>query len=328
MALSFIHRMKEMFGPKWMPNCIHGGHGIAIAHFRNVHSRNLSLSIIVAVFAILNLSSRAATFTVGMRGSVFDPIELTIHAGDTVLWINDDITEHTVNSLDGLFDSSDMSTDDQFSYKFAAAGDFGYYCVIHGFGMGGTVHVSPAAANNPPAKPVNQAPADGANSQSVTVELQASAFSDADGDTHAASQWILRFVTNGTVAVDSGEITGSLDLTKYAPAGLTEGTAYEWQARYKDSRGTWSEYSTATRFTTLVSVNTQPAELKAGGITNGNWHFTGSGFPFKIYTILGATNLTQWINLGSTTGDVSGGFHFVDSNIFVYPYRYYRTTNQ
>lgn len=293
-----------------------------------MHSRNISLLIIATVLVIFTSNARGATFTVGMRGSVFDPIELTINAGDTVLWINDDITEHTVTSLDGLFDSSDMSTDDQFSYKFNTVGDFGYYCVIHGFGMGGTVHVMAASANVSPDKPANKAPADGATGQRLNVQLEASPFVDADGDTHVASQWILRFATDGSLALDSGEIAASTSLTTFNPSGLTEGTAYDWQVRYKDSRGAWSDYSTATRFTTLVSVNTQPPELKSGGVTNGNWHLTGTGLPFKIYSILAGTNFTQWVNLGSTTGDVSGGFHFVDSNIVSVPYRYYKTTNQ
>jgi hypothetical protein len=83
-----------------------------------------------------------------------------------------------------------------------------------------------------------------------------------DADFHAASQWILRFANNNVVAVDSGAVTGS-SLTNYSPAGLAEGVAYNWQVRYKDGRGAWSEYSTPTRFTTLVSFNEPGIGLKA-----------------------------------------------------------------
>lgn len=263
-----------------------------------------------------------------MRGSVFDPNEIHLHTGDTVLWINDDITEHTVTSLDGLFDSSDMETDQQFSYTFNTAGTFGYYCLIHGFGMGGTVFVEQAAANAAPSKPLNEAPVDQAINQPLGVQLKASAFSDDDGDTQAASQWIIRLAGNQTVVVDSGEVTTAASLTAFSPSGLAEGTAYDWQVRYKDSRGAWSEYSSATRFTTAASANTQPAELKAGGLTNGNWFFTGLGTPLKIFSVIAGTNLTQWTTIGSATSDISGGFHFVDTNAFNYSVRYYRTTNQ
>jgi hypothetical protein len=263
-----------------------------------------------------------------MRGSVFDPNEIHLHAGDTVLWINDDITEHTVTSLDGLFDSSDMETDQQFSYTFNTPGTFGYYCLIHGFGMGGTVFVEQAAPNAAPVKPVNQTPSDQAVNQPLDVQLKASAFADADGDTQAASQWILRLAGSESVTIDSGEVTAAGSLTAFHPSGLVDGTAYDWQVRYKDSRGAWSEYSAPTRFTTAASVNTQPAELKGGGMTNGNWFFTGLGTPLKVFSVIAGTNLTQWINIGSATSDVSGGFRFVDSNAFAYPMRYYRTTNQ
>jgi hypothetical protein len=54
-----------------------------------------------------------------------------------------------------------------------------------------------------------------------------------------------------------------VNLTNYSPAGLFEGTSYDWQVRYRDGRGMWSGYSTATRFTTLVAVSAQGSGLRA-----------------------------------------------------------------
>ena len=152
----------------------------------------------------------------------------------------------------------DLESDETFSYTFNTPGTYGYYCVIHGYGMSGTIVVSEAAPNTPPTTPANVSPANNATNQPVTVQLQSSVFSDPDSDFHAASEWLV--ISNGVQVVDSGEVSSAGSLTNYSPAGLSEGTAYDWQVRYKDSRGAWSDYSTSTHFTTLATVAT-PAHV-------------------------------------------------------------------
>src|SRR3989441_170112 len=48
------------------------------------------------------------------------------------------------------------------------------------------------APNRPPQAPTNLSPLDGATNQLLTLTLQASAFSDPDGDSHESSQWIIK----------------------------------------------------------------------------------------------------------------------------------------
>jgi plastocyanin len=61
----------------------------------------------------------------------FGPQTLTISAGTTVTWINRDDIPHTVVSSDGVFKSKVLDTDDKFSYTFAKAGTYPYFCSIH-----------------------------------------------------------------------------------------------------------------------------------------------------------------------------------------------------
>jgi|GEM_PF-1230178 len=219
----------------------------------------LSLTIMAAM---LCLTGRSQINYISLQGSAYVPDQLAVNIGDTVTWVHEDNTEHTVTSDDNLFNSGTLEFGDEFSFTFDTPGTYPYYCLFHGHGMSGVIVVSDNAGNNPPATPVNALPLNNASNQPVAVQLNASPFSDPDAvDFHAASQWIVRYANNNVVAVDSGAVTGSL--TNYGPAGLSEGTTYDWQVRYKDGRGAWSEYSTPTRFTTLVAFNEPGIGLRA-----------------------------------------------------------------
>ena len=71
----------------------------------------------------------------------FAPATLTVTAGTTVTWTNQDEEPHTVAAKDGSFHSPGMDTHGTYSYKFDAAGSFDYICSIHPF-MTGTVVVT------------------------------------------------------------------------------------------------------------------------------------------------------------------------------------------
>jgi len=61
----------------------------------------------------------------------FGPAELTVPVGTTVTWTNRDDIPHTVVSTDKVFKSKVLDTDEKFSYTFAQAGNFPYFCSIH-----------------------------------------------------------------------------------------------------------------------------------------------------------------------------------------------------
>lgn len=80
--------------------------------------------------------------------------------------------------------------------------------------------------------------------------LRASAFHDPDlGQTHAASQWIVRRFSDNAPVVRTKATSQDLT-TKTVAVTLSRLTAYYWQVRYKDSSGKWSSWSAPAKFTT------------------------------------------------------------------------------
>lgn len=62
----------------------------------------------------------------------FGPATITIPAGSTVTWTNNDDVPHVVTSDDNkLFKSKALDTDDRFSFTFTKPGTYNYYCAIH-----------------------------------------------------------------------------------------------------------------------------------------------------------------------------------------------------
>jgi amicyanin len=62
----------------------------------------------------------------------FGPATLTIPAGTSVTWTNQDDVPHTVVDSEGKqFKSPVLDTDQTFSYKFDKPGTYTYFCSIH-----------------------------------------------------------------------------------------------------------------------------------------------------------------------------------------------------
>ncbi len=76
---------------------------------------------------------------VRMDDNTFLPDELTVNSGTEVRWVNTDDVDHTVTSLDGLFDEY-LEPGDEFTYTFIDSGTYPYVCTIHA-GMEGVINV-------------------------------------------------------------------------------------------------------------------------------------------------------------------------------------------
>jgi plastocyanin len=62
----------------------------------------------------------------------FGPATITIPAGSTVTWTNNDDVPHVVTSDDNkMFKSKALDTDDRFSFTFKKPGTYNYYCAVH-----------------------------------------------------------------------------------------------------------------------------------------------------------------------------------------------------
>jgi amicyanin len=78
----------------------------------------------------------------------FAPPRVTVKAGTTVTWTNEDDIPHTVASTTRTFKSKTLDTDDKFSFTFATAGVYDYFCSLHPH-MTGTIVVEAASGSDP-----------------------------------------------------------------------------------------------------------------------------------------------------------------------------------
>ena len=79
-----------------------------------------------------------------VQGFAYQPMDLTVAAGTTVTWTNNDPVAHTVTWDDMSVDSGLFGQGETFSYTFTTPGTYGYYCIPHGSpgaGMHGSVTV-------------------------------------------------------------------------------------------------------------------------------------------------------------------------------------------
>jgi plastocyanin/cytochrome c553 len=77
---------------------------------------------------------------VSMDGTAFEPRELTVKAGDTVVWINKDPFPHNVSSTSGGLHSGDLDPDRQWEFRPTTPGTYSYVCTLHP-GMNGRLIV-------------------------------------------------------------------------------------------------------------------------------------------------------------------------------------------
>ena len=94
------------------------------------------------MFAAADVASAAPTpvAAVQIGNFTFKAPVTTVKVGTTVTWTNGDDIPHTVTSNTGLFKSKVLDTGDKFSFTFAKAGQFGYFCSLHPH-MTGTIVV-------------------------------------------------------------------------------------------------------------------------------------------------------------------------------------------
>jgi plastocyanin len=93
----------------------------------------------IAVVGLLLLScSRSApvpapppqTHTIVIEGMRFEPADLTVHPGDTIVWMNKDLFAHTATA-EGGFDSRQIDPGGSWRLTLETAGDVSYVCTLH-----------------------------------------------------------------------------------------------------------------------------------------------------------------------------------------------------
>jgi plastocyanin len=85
--------------------------------------------------------AKAASTTVEMSNTSFQPQNITVKVGDTVTFVNKDDIAHTATAGDKSFDSGTLDAGGTFEFKATKAGKIDYVCSFHP-GMTGTINVS------------------------------------------------------------------------------------------------------------------------------------------------------------------------------------------
>ena len=104
----------------------------------------LALLACSASVGIDGRAGNAVTHTVVIEGMQFKPAALTIRHGDSVIWVNKDIVEHTATtpaSAKQQFDSARIPRGKSWTRRFTVVGKHMYLCTYHPT-MTGAVTVS------------------------------------------------------------------------------------------------------------------------------------------------------------------------------------------
>jgi plastocyanin len=110
--------------------------------FRNTR-QGLALLCLLAVTAgtqAAELSPPAGSVVEIVEFMRFEPTTLTVPAGTTVTWINNDGSNHIIQMRSGA-KSPRMRHGASYSQRFDTPGEYPYICAIHGERMSGTIIV-------------------------------------------------------------------------------------------------------------------------------------------------------------------------------------------
>lgn len=238
--------------------------------------------------AWLTASATAATNLVLIGNYFFNPTNLVIAVGDTVLWSNTvaSSTVHDSTSTNAAMPwaSGDLtSTRRTFALTFTNAGRFPYICARHVLALinphpeqTGTVTV--VAANLPPTVGLIQPPDLARFRAPATLLVEASA-SDPDGA-----------ITNVEFFLD-GALLGSDSVAPYRMILSNLAAAnYILTARALDNAG-----AATTSAPVRISVLTNALLSLAQRLPAGRFRFSVSGVASQLYTLEFSSNALHWV---------------------------------
>ena len=105
---------------------------MAICKKNKLRSPAALLSAVSIVVTLgFHAPASAADMEVKIDNFTFNPQTMTIKAGTTITWINEDDIPHTVAATTKAFKSKALDTDDKFSFTFTTPGSYDYFCSLH-----------------------------------------------------------------------------------------------------------------------------------------------------------------------------------------------------
>lgn len=93
--------------------------------------RAATLGLAATPLALATPAMAATKHKISILGMRYRPAELTIKAGDSVRWSNDDDMPHTATDRNGNWDTGTMGGGRSKTVTFAKPGTYDYFCTFH-----------------------------------------------------------------------------------------------------------------------------------------------------------------------------------------------------
>jgi plastocyanin len=118
--------------------------GAAVGRSRKLRAMLVALGVgqMALAASILTARAFATDASIKIDNFAFDAEDLIVPVGTKVVWRNVDDAPHSIIAANREFHSKALDTNDEFSFTFAQAGEFIYFCGLHPF-MKGKVIVKP-----------------------------------------------------------------------------------------------------------------------------------------------------------------------------------------
>lgn len=98
--------------------------------------------------ALPSSAAEQAAVAVAIDNFTFNPQRITVKAGTTVTWTNNDDIPHAVAASDRSFKSKVLDAGDSYAFTFVTPGNYQYFCSLHPH-MTGTIVVEAESKERP-----------------------------------------------------------------------------------------------------------------------------------------------------------------------------------
>lgn len=89
------------------------------------------IALLLTFAPIANRATAQDGATVEIADFSFGPNSVTIEAGTSVTWVNNDLVTHTATGVGGAFDTGEIAAGASVSVTFDTPGAYAYTCTIH-----------------------------------------------------------------------------------------------------------------------------------------------------------------------------------------------------
>lgn len=171
-----------------------------------------------------------ASHSVQIVNFAYAPQAITVTAGDSITWTNQDEAPHTVTTSSGpqAINSPNLSKGQSFTYTFTVPGTYNYYCAVHP-DMRAQVVVKPAAAppstSSAAAKPTSAAPPPSTHSSAASSTHSAAPSSAHSGMAPSSSSMAMPSSAPSSAPASSAEPSSSSLAAAPAPVASSSSAA-------------------------------------------------------------------------------------------------------